>query len=213
MLLIVIICLPQPRLKEKDYFWLFGFLMYPYFIYSGYIFIEWKTTNVKELCVVFRLFLIRPRTISLTVIFNLVFPCVTTLQSAFTSCLLFLGHIFPLPPYLHPAAAHTQTCTDISSPSPSFCFQDDTLFFSSYFIYLFLETGEGKEKERERNFNVWLPLMCPHWGPGLQPRHVPWLGIKLVTLWFTSWHSIYWATPPTGHPILSIYYLVSTHKA
>ena len=26
----------------------------------------------------------------------------------------------------------------------------------------------------------------PHWGPGLQPRHVPWLGIKQVTLWFTA---------------------------
>ena len=148
MLLIVIICLPQPRLKEKDYFWLCGFLMYPYFIYSGYIFIEWKTTNVKELCVVFRLFLIRPRTISLTVIFNLVFPCVTTLQSAFTSCLLFLGHIFPLPPCLHPAAAHTQTCTDISSPSPSFCFQDDTLFFFLIF-YLFIFRDRGREGERE----------------------------------------------------------------
>ena len=43
------------------------------------------------------------------------------------------------------------------------------------FIYLFLERGEGKEKERET-------LMCaclshaPCWGPGPQPRHVPWLG-------------------------------------
>ena len=35
----------------------------------------------------------------------------------------------------------------------------------------------------------------PYWGPGLQPRHVPWLGIELVTLWFTGWHSIHWATP------------------
>ena len=33
--------------------------------------------------------------------------------------------------------------------------------FKKYFIYLFLERGEGREKERERNMNVWLPLACP----------------------------------------------------
>ena len=39
-------------------------------------------------------------------------------------------------------------------------------------------------------------LSCaPNWGPGPQPRHVSRLGIKLVTLWFTGWHSIHWATP------------------
>ena len=66
-----------------------------------------------------------------------------------------------------------------------------------YFIYLFLEKGEGKEKERERNINVWLPLPHPRLGawPGPQPRHVPWLGIESVTLWFTVWHSIHGTTP------------------
>ena len=44
---------------------------------------------------------------------------------------------------------------------------------------LFLERGEGRKKERERSNNAWLPLTCfPQWGPGPQPRHVPWLGIK-----------------------------------
>ena len=39
-------------------------------------------------------------------------------------------------------------------------------------------------------------LSCvPHWGPGLQPRHVLWLGIEPVTLWFTGLHSDHWATP------------------
>ena len=52
-------------------------------------------------------------------------------------------------------------------------------------------------KKRERNINVWLPLTCPpYWGPGPQPRHVPWLGIKSETLWFAGQHSIHWATPP-----------------
>ena len=29
----------------------------------------------------------------------------------------------------------------------------------------------------------------PYWGPGPQPRHVPWVGIKLLTLWFVGRHS------------------------
>ena len=63
------------------------------------------------------------------------------------------------------------------------------------FIYLFLERGEEKKKERERNINVWLPLARPHWGPSLQPRHVPWLGVQPVTLWLAGQCSIHWATP------------------
>ena len=66
-------------------------------------------------------------------------------------------------------------------------------FFSFERFYLFLERGE----ERERNINVpvgWLSH-APNWGPGLQPRHVPWLGIKLVTFWFVVQHSIHWTTP------------------
>ena len=34
---------------------------------------------------------------------------------------------------------------------------------------------------------------APKWGPGLQPRHVPWLGLKPGTFWFTGWCSIHWA--------------------
>ena len=36
---------------------------------------------------------------------------------------------------------------------------------------------------------------APYWGPGPKPRHVLWLGIKLVTLWFSGQHSIHWAMP------------------
>ena len=55
---------------------------------------------------------------------------------------------------------------------------------------LFVERGEGREKERKRNISVWLCLVCPCQGPGSQPRHVPWLGIEPVTLWFTGLCSI-----------------------
>ena len=48
-------------------------------------------------------------------------------------------------------------------------------------------------------------LLCiPKWGPGLQPRHVPWLGIKLVTLWFAGRHSIHWATPVRAHWLILV---------
>ena len=63
------------------------------------------------------------------------------------------------------------------------------------FSYLFLERGEGREKERERNIMRGRLSCGPHWGPGLQPRHVPWLRIEPVTLLFAHWPSIHWATP------------------
>ena len=44
----------------------------------------------------------------------------------------------------------------------------------------------------ERNIN-WLPLSCP-WGPGLQPRHVPWPGIEPVTFHFAVRCPTNWAT-------------------
>ena len=51
------------------------------------------------------------------------------------------------------------------------------LFFKEF--YLFLERRGGREKGRE-TLIAWLSH-APNWGSGPQPRHVPWLGIKLVT--------------------------------
>ena len=45
----------------------------------------------------------------------------------------------------------------------------------------------------------------PYWGPGLQPRCVPWLGIKPVTLWFAGGHSFHWATPARANSYFQIY--------
>ena len=72
------------------------------------------------------------------------------------------------------------------------------LFFKD-FIILFSDRGGGREKDWERNISVWLPLMLTPWRPGLQARHVPWLGNELATLWFVSWCSIYWATPTRAY--------------
>ena len=75
-------------------------------------------------------------------------------------------------------------------------------FFFKGFIYLFLETGEGREKGRETSICGCLSR-APYWGPGPQPKHVPWLGIELVALWFTGEHPIHWATPARDNPCFS----------
>ena len=60
-----------------------------------------------------------------------------------------------------------------------------TSLFFYCFIYLFLERGEGEEEGEKHQ---WVR-------DDLQPRHVPWLGIKPVTRRSAGWCSIHWATP------------------
>ena len=68
-----------------------------------------------------------------------------------------------------------------------FCF-----FFWRFYLFISREGKGGRKRGRET-------LMCgcishvPHWGPGPQHRHMPWLGIEPVTPCFARWHSIYWA--------------------
>ena len=72
-----------------------------------------------------------------------------------------------------------------------------TIFFKKYFIYFFRERGKEGEREGEKHQCVMhgCLLQAPNRGPGPQPGHVPWLGIKLVTFQFAGWCSIHWATP------------------
>ena len=51
------------------------------------------------------------------------------------------------------------------------------LFFRRFCLFIFRE--REREGKREGNINVWLPLTRP-------PRHVPWLGVEPVTLWFVG---------------------------
>ena len=63
------------------------------------------------------------------------------------------------------------------------------LFFKD-FMYIFLERGAGRERGKETLMCGC--LLCAHyWGPGLQPMHMPLLGIKPATLWFVGWCSIH----------------------
>ena len=66
--------------------------------------------------------------------------------------------------------------------------------FFKKIIYLFI-FKEGKGGRREGNINMWMPPEPPYCRPGPHPRHVPWLEIELVTLWFEGYHSSHWALP------------------
>ena len=71
-----------------------------------------------------------------------------------------------------------------------------TTSFCKDFIYLFLEKGrEGERKSEKPQCVVDSYVRAPYWGPGLQTRYVPWLGIEPVILCFTVQHSTHWATP------------------
>ena len=66
------------------------------------------------------------------------------------------------------------------------------------FIYFQREGKGGRKRGRETSMCSCLSH-APYWGPGLQPRHVPWLGIEPATLWFTGRSSIHWATPTRAY--------------
>ena len=57
-------------------------------------------------------------------------------------------------------------------------------------------------RQRKTSMCGWLSHI-PYYGPGPQPRHVPWLGIELMTLWFAGWRSIHWATSQGLCPFLN----------
>ena len=103
--------------------------------------------------------------------------------------------VVPIFPPL-PSSAWATSCSHSQSPHHWPCpHLFIILFFKILFIYLYLERGKGGRK-RGREISMCGCLWCvPYWGPGPQPRHVPWLGIEPVTLWFTGWCSIHWATP------------------
>ena len=57
---------------------------------------------------------------------------------------------------------------------------------------------EGKKHPCAKDTLISCLSHAPNWGPGPQPRHVPWLGIEPATFWFAGQHSIHWATPTTA---------------
>ena len=69
-----------------------------------------------------------------------------------------------------------------------------------FHLFIFRERGREGEKEGEKHWCLRETSICclsniPKWGPGPQPRHVPWLGIEWATFQLTGQRSIHWATP------------------
>ena len=65
------------------------------------------------------------------------------------------------------------------------------LLFFLIFYLLFLEGKGGRKRGRETAMCGFLSC-APYWGPGLQPRPVPWLGIRPANPCFSGPHSIHW---------------------
>ena len=77
---------------------------------------------------------------------------------------------------------------------------------SSFFFFKSIIFREGKAgREGEKHQCVIASHTPPHWRPGQQPRHVPWLGIEPATLWFIDWHSIHWATSARAVFVLKLW--------
>ena len=64
---------------------------------------------------------------------------------------------------------------------------------------LFFREGKGGRKRGGETSMCGCLSHAPYWGPGRKPRLAPWLEIGPVTLWFTGWRSIHWATPARAH--------------
>ena len=79
------------------------------------------------------------------------------------------------------------------TPISALCLSKFSLFKKIVYLFIFSERKVGRKRGRETSMCGCL-LCAPYWGPGQQPRHVPWLGIEPVALGFTGWHSIHWAT-------------------
>ena len=63
--------------------------------------------------------------------------------------------------------------------------RESKYFFFKFYLFIFRE--RERERGRGRETSVCGCLSCAYyWGPGLQTRHVPWLGIEPATLWFAA---------------------------
>ena len=58
-------------------------------------------------------------------------------------------------------------------------------------FYLFNFRQREREEETGDKYQCIVASYTPDLGPGLQPRHMPSLGIKPATFWFTGWYSIH----------------------
>ena len=65
-------------------------------------------------------------------------------------------------------------------------------FLKTFYLFIFREREGGRRRGGETLIGCL--LHASNLGPGPQPGHVPWLGIKPLTFWFIGQHPIHWAT-------------------
>ena len=76
-----------------------------------------------------------------------------------------------------------------------------------FHLFIIFREGKGGRKRGNTHWcmsqtSIGCLLYAPCWGVGSQPRHVPWWGIELATLWFTGQHSVHWATLAGAHLVI-----------
>ena len=69
-------------------------------------------------------------------------------------------------------------------------------FFHRFYLFIFRERGWEGEREGEKHQCVVASHMTSAGDLARKPRHVPWWGIELATLWFTGPCSIHELRPP-----------------
>ena len=84
--------------------------------------------------------------------------------------------------------------SSLASPFPILFLTSPCLFctynlcfflFKRIYVFIFRERGREGEREGEQETSMCGCLsLGPHWEPGPQPRHVPWLGIEPTTTLF-----------------------------
>ena len=70
--------------------------------------------------------------------------------------------------------------------------------FKRFYLFIFRERGREGEREGEKHQCVVASLLGT-W-PATQACALT--GNQLATLWFTGWHSVYWATPARAENIM-----------
>ena len=110
----------------------------------------------------------------------------------FPSALHPSSHLHSPPPLSScPWVAHRSS---LASPFPILFLTSPCLFctynlcfflFKRIYLFIFRERGREGEREGEQETSTCGCLsLGPHWEPGPQPRHVPWLGIEPTTTLF-----------------------------